>query len=467
MAENEITGLVITGKVVEWATVQRTKDGFRVVASGRTEYEQAKDGTTPISEPATDTEDTPESRLKKALAGLKGLVTVGVQSEQLILRTINLPPVDDDELASMVQLQMDKFSPFPLETMVVSHEVLERRAESHRVLIAGAKLETIEELGKALRSGGVDALRVDAAILGRWRSLQDVGYSAHKGREIVVLLTESHPELMVLQDGIPIVFRSLSDSEGISEAEFAEDTVMTLTQTLMSLELEHGFAGECHVSVWHSGKTPELLAAKLRDCCQCEVALKSIESLPSVSEGLARRAMEQAAAGLDLTPPVWRQAEQARLFKTRMLATIAAVVGLWAVFMIAVFGGLYVENLSLERLKAKKAELDKSAREVRNTKERVVMIGRYMDRSKSSLECLREISLLQPQGVDLTSLAYRKDEDVKLSGEADSANLVYDFKNKLDGSGFFKSSTLDGPRRDPRRSKEIFDMDLMLSGGVK
>ena len=432
------------------------------------EIEPPKKETDPASEPATaKAEDSPEARLKKALAGVKGQVTVGIPSEHLILRTIKLPAVDENELGSMVQLQADKFSPFPIESLVVSHEVLERKTDSCRVLIAGVKLDTVEELGKALDSGGIAPHRVDAAILGTWRLLREAGYSAHNGREIVLLLSDPQPEIMVLQDGLPIVFRSLGDCGGMSEAEFAEETAITVTQTLMSLELEHGFAGKCPVSVWHSGKSPELLAGKLRDCCQGEIALKSLESLPAVSEGLARRAMEQAGTGLDLTPPAWRQAEQARIFKTRMLAATAAVVGLWAVFMIAVFGGLYVENLRLERLKAQKAELDKSAKEVRNIKDRVLMIGRYMDRSRSSLECLRETSMLQPQGVDLTSFTYRKDEDVKLSGEADSANLVYDFKNKLDGSGFFKSTTLDGPRRDARRSKEMFDIDLILQGGAK
>jgi len=98
---------------------------------------------------------------------------------------------------------------------------------------------------------------------------------------------------------------------------------------------------------------------------------------------------------------------------------------------------------------------------------RVFMIKRYMDRSDSALECLREISALQPRGIDLTSFSYRKGETLRISGEAETVDQVYSFKSKLEGSTLFVGAKLQGPRRDRKKRKEVFDIDLRLHGGAQ
>jgi hypothetical protein len=468
MATNDISGILVTAKTIEWTTIRSGKDGLQVAGSGLIELAVRK--TEPVAEGAQADAAVPEileAEPKNDFSAIKGQVTVGIASDNLLLRTVSLPLVEADELAGMVQLQVDKFSPFPIETMVVSHEVLEKRSDSCVVLIAAVKQEIVEEIGKTLKSGGLVPHRVDAAVLGCWRLLRDVGYAAHKGRELMFLLRGQQAELMALQDGIPIVFRSLGSGEGMDQAEFADDVAQAASQTLMSLELDHGAAGRCTISVWHTGDEPKFLIEGIKSSCGGgEIAFKSLDSLPHISEGLARRAAEQVETKLDLMPSAWRDAERSKAVKSRILVAVAAVLGLWLVFMLWAFGGLYVQNWRLSTLKAEKTALDKPAMEVRNIKERVRLVNRYMDRSKSSLECLRMISMLQPYGVDLSlSFTYRKGEGVKISGDAESANLVYDFKNKLDGSGFFTGSSLDGPRLDPRRGRELFDIDLKLPGG--
>jgi hypothetical protein len=467
MATSDISGILVTAKTIEWTTIRSGKDGLQVAGSGLIDLAVRK--KEPVGEAAqagAAVPETPEAEPKNDFSAIKGQVTVGIASDNLLLRTVSLPLVEADELAGMVQLQVDKFSPFPIDTMVVSHEVLEKRSDSCLVLIAAVKQELVEEIGRTLKSGGLVPHRVDAAVLGCWRLLRDAGYAAHKGRELMFLLRGQQAELMALQDGIPIVFRSLGSGEGMDQAEFADDVAQAASQTMMSLELEHGAAGRFTISVWHTGDAPKFVAEGITSSCGGgEIAFKSLDSLPHVSEGLARRAAEQTETKLDLTPSAWRESERSRAFKSKALMGVASVAGLWLVFMLWAFGGLYVQDWRLAALKAEKTALDKPAMEVRNIKERVRLISRYMDRSKSSLECIRMISTLQPYGINLVSFTYRKGEGVKISGDAESANLVYDFKNKLDGCGFFTGSSLDGPRLDPRRGRETFDIDLKMPGG--
>jgi hypothetical protein len=461
MARDEITGLVFADKDAEWVTITRDQEKVEVAGSGRIVLPvaevKAEDGTATVGEAV-------ETPLKGELSALKGQITVGLPSNKLLLRTISLPAVSDDELSSMVQLQVDKFSPFPVESLVISHEILEKRQDTYLVLVAAVKQEIVETIGRTLVTGQLVPSRVDAAILGWWHVFRDSGVTG-KGRELFLLMASSAPELVVLHDGVPLVFRSLGECEGMSEDEVADEAVETVNQTLMSLELEHGLSGTCSVTVLSKGSTSTVLLKKLKNACPCEVTHKSLDGLPTAPEGVARRFLEQGCAGLDLTPPAWRETEKTKLFKKTILTAAMAVLGVWLFTIVVLFGGVYVQELRLASSKKTENELHKSAKDVVTMQNRVRMIRHYMDRSKSSLECLRQISEVQPGGVDLTSFTYRKGEGVKISGEADSANLVYDFKNKLDGSRFFTGSTLDGPRRDQRRSKEMFDIDMKLPGG--
>jgi hypothetical protein len=150
-----------------------------------------------------------------------------------------------------------------------------------------------------------------------------------------------------------------------------------------------------------------------------------------------------------------------------MLAVAVTLVGLWGVAAMGVYGGLRYEESRLAALRAERERWRQPALDVRTLRRRVFMIERYNDFSRSSLECLREICLLQPAGVELTSFTYRKDDSVKLSGRAANVGQVYDFKSKLDASALFGETTLTGPTLDRRTNEQIFGIDIQLPGGEK
>ena len=148
-----------------------------------------------------------------------------------------------------------------------------------------------------------------------------------------------------------------------------------------------------------------------------------------------------------------------------MIRATVAILGLWVLAAAALFGTLAFEKHRINVLQKQKEELTKPAGEVARMKNRVMLVQRYTDRSKSALECLRHISSLLPEGIDLSSFSYRKGEGVKISGDATTVNLVYDFKKQIDDSGFFLGSTLDGPKLDSHKNRQSFDLDMKLAGG--
>jgi len=403
--------------------------------------------------------------LHEAAARLKGCtVSVGLPTDRLLLRVLDLPAVEQDELRGMVALQFDKYSPFPVDTMVLSYEVLRRQDTSSHILMAAVQQSAVDKLGARLREAGLDIDRIDAAILGWWRALVDAGRVPETGRQAFVLLDGNDPEMIVAQEGTPVLFRSLTGLAEVSDADGVAALAEEVSYALMSLERDHGGGAATAIQVGYAGKAePPHLVHALAEACECAAESFPLDDLPRPSEGLARRAaVRTAPAGLDLTPAVWRSAEEAQAFKKKIIGAAGVIVFAWAVGLAVLLGGLQYHRAKLARLEATRDSWRAPALEVREMRRRAFTIQRYTDNEHSALECLRQISAVLPSGIALTSFAYRKGENVRIAGEANAVGVVYALKDSLDRSGFFLESALTGPRRDPRRGKEIFDIDLRL-----
>lgn len=454
MGKELYTGLAIEGETLAWAALQRVREGLQSVAQGRE----------PLPPAATGGEPAPRevrllAGLKSLAPRLKGRLTLGMASEQVLLRVLRLPSVDDAELKGMVAFQAEKLAPFPVDTIVVGHEVLQRGTDASIVLVAAVRIDVVEAVGVALQQAGVVAARVDAAVLGWWRVLQDGGHVAAEGCAVEVLLTATAPLLIVSRQGIPLVFRALP--EEANGAVAVDELVRELGFTLMALELEQGHLDAPRITIWSEEEPRTEWMQALRAEHGDEVRRAALAELAPLGEGLARRGAE--AGTLDLTPESWRHTRASAGFRRRLIQTSGAIVGAWLLVVSVAVGMLALEAYKLARVQGERDTLRKPALAVRETRRRVFMVQQYMDSTNSALECLRAASaLLPPAGIELTAFAFNKGEELKLSGEAQSVALVYEFKTRIDESGLFPVASLQGPRT-AQSGREIFDVILQLA----
>jgi len=137
-------------------------------------------------------------------------------------------------------------------------------------------------------------------------------------------------------------------------------------------------------------------------------------------------------------------------------------LGIWAVFMAVLFSGPVVYKQLTVRARNDSRAHAKEYKRVSDTRERVNLILAYTDRTYSSLEMLRLASACLPQGITLVGFNYRRDDGVKISGEADQPTLVYDFKNAVTEDPLFESVSLAGPSAS--RGKHKFEVDAKFKG---
>lgn len=456
MAEDSITALMPYPGRVEWTTLRRRK-GAVEVAEQRAQALEAADASARAA------------ALKPILGKLKGRVVVALSSEQVLMRIVRLPTTDVAEIAEMASLQVDKFSPFPVEQMAVGQEVLAQHEGGAQVLIAATRAEHVEQLGETLRSAGVQPREVDVAVLGWVRLLKQAGRIPEAGRHLLLVVEERGTELLVVQDGVPVMIRSLGALVGGEPVDAAAELADEINYTLTTLEAEWGRQVPGSLEVWHRRATAPAFLDALRERCDAALVPRILDDLPPLSEGLARRALERGPHMLDLAPAEWR----ATLASKKLQHTLIMAGGIFVLLWLLAVGGL-VAGLSLQKkqLAAARAELlalREPARAVEQLKEQVRSLERYLDPTFSALECLREISVRLPDGVDLTAVSYKKYGQVALRGEADASDPIYDFFQALEQTELFPAVKPEGVTQQQRggRARSQFKLTLELPAEAK
>jgi len=270
MAKPFITGLIVRAGSAEWTTLRPSKVQD-AVSAGKVEFDPLPPaGSADAPGDGRDAAlEAAAGRIRVGCKDAEGPVTLAIASENVLLRALRLPTTDDAEIAGMARLQADKFSPFPIEQMVVSHEVLHKAEDHALVLVAAARQTLIDEAGELLKGAGIVPVRVDAQALGWWRLLRDAGEIREKGRHVVLIVADNRAEAIVFEGGVPIFFRSLGEVSDVAADTVAADLAQELGYTLMSLDLEHGVASERAITVWRHAEARGILEERLAGACSC------------------------------------------------------------------------------------------------------------------------------------------------------------------------------------------------------
>ncbi len=453
----QFISIVYGGRQLEWTVVRRRKDRVEVQDHQQAGLE-APEGATTIA---------PEEwarQIRTRLGHGRGLISAALPTDQVLLRVTDLPSTDRDELAGMVDLQVDKFSPFPVEHMAVSFEVLHTHGTSSRVLIAAVRRDAVEAMADLFHEAGLRLKHIDVEVMGWWYLIRERGDIPTHGRHAMLILGPRSSELIISQAGIPVVIRSLGPAEDPESDEYASELAEETMYSLTSIESEWGGMETPHISVWHQEARPAKIIEKLRQVCEQEVQAHSIEDLPPLSEGLARRCMQDGRT-LDLSLPEWHEAEKFKRARRNLAAATAAILLVWGTVMAALFLVSGYDRKRIDRLTSDIRQLEAPSAEVQDLRRRVQNLEQYADRTHSALECLREVTVNLPSGVDLTSFDYRKNRALTLRGEGNQVTLILDFIDALEKSELFIEVKTEGVTEAPGgRRRPEFRLTARLPG---
>lgn len=421
MRTRSLTGISEHGDTVVWTTLREEKGGWTVVSSNRVK--------------ASGTEEERAAALQPALRALPGDATLALPSSDLLLRVLDLPTADPAEIEGMTALQLDKISPFPVEQMRSSWEILSPGEAGSRVLVAAIPADRIEAYCRPYRKAGLIPARLDARILGWWECLNAAGEIPESGSCAGILADSQSAELLVFQDGTPSVFISLGpvrpDDPEATARDVAEEAAFALDS--LELDLPRGIP----LRVWIlDAPLQSALSARLRKIPGRMIEVRSADALPELSEGLARRSAR--ADRLNLLPAEWRESAARGRARRKLIVSTLWLVGVFALLLLAGALVFSIQQRMTRSLRIRLAALEEPRKEMLALQDRLTALEQYSDPKGSVLESLREIVLALPQGIELTSFSFRKGASVLLRGQAAAPDPVYDFIQALQKSGFFQ-----------------------------
>jgi type IV pilus assembly protein PilM len=107
-------------------------------------------------------------------------VRLGVATQRIVVRTIELPPLDDaKQIAAAVRFQAQEHIPMPLEQAVLAHQALgvvdTADGPRTRVVLVAARRDVVERFHAAARQAGLRPVGIDLSAFAMVRALHDGG----------------------------------------------------------------------------------------------------------------------------------------------------------------------------------------------------------------------------------------------------------------------------------------------------
>ena len=337
-------------------------------------------------------------------------------------------------------------SPFPDEPLTVSCETVSETEKGRVVLAAALPESASDDIADALDAAKLNVTRVDALALGELRALWGA-IQVGAARKLVLLKGVDCISLFVLDDDVPSAVRAIT-----SEGDLRREVMLSL------LEAEDFAGGKPLAEIVVSGDVDVVGLEAFAPVRRIEGAGEE-----AVFAGMADRSAETGA--LDVLPDSWREVLEETRFKAKLKKFLAIAGGIWALVMLVLFGVPVVYGMLTDHQRTLSREHSRQYKAVRETKEKVNLVRKYSDHSRGALEIMLAVSscLPLPEGaetscIELNSWNFKREDGVRFSGEADSAQLVYNFKDALIDSGIFAQVNLQGPSAG-KGNRQRFDID--------
>ena len=388
---------------------------------------------------------------------------------RLLVKMVRVAP-DEDPVAVSEPI-LKQMSPFPDDVLTVSCEIV-RDDEKGRVVIAAALPESAaDDIGEALDAAKLSVVRIDSLVLGQlrgvWRALGE-----SSTRRLVLFDSPDCLSCIVLDSDRPSTIRAITDR-----------TNLWREVTLSLLEAED-FGG--------AKKIDEIVVIKSPDTCVdgdlssehpgigASERLSDLASFAPIRTievgsdaalvGVAERSEDEGA--LNALPESWRELLEETRFKHKLTKHLAIAGGFWLLIMATLFGVPVVYGFMTDHQKSLSKQHQRQYAAVKEMKAKVDLIHKYSDHARGALEIMKALSdRLPPIGsnppaITLSSWSYKRDEGVRVSGEAETADAIYTFKDAMDemtdgedgeGERIFGTVDLNGPNAS--KGGYRFDLD--------
>ncbi len=216
-------------RVVQWRISGHNARSLKSVAAELPEHVSVKDA------------DSLGGFVRQVLSSARIRTTsaiVDIPRDQAVLNTMSLPAADLNDLAGMVQLQIAKELPFPLDDAVVDFAVTQQdsAANSADVLVAAVRFEVMGFYKSVCEQAGLKLDRVGLRPFANMVAVNEMLGAQASGRIMFVDVGPSLTEIGIIRDGVMVFSRAASVSLDEQPADDVADDFDDSLDTMLEEE---------------------------------------------------------------------------------------------------------------------------------------------------------------------------------------------------------------------------------------
>lgn len=377
------------------------------------------------------------------------------------LRTLELPSLDPKEIASMLELQLGKLTPYPRAEMLSAWTTVGVLRDGYTsVLLAVTRKAVIEQVLQFLKAKGVQPQWVGVSTQGLeswWARQGKTADAPAVSGELTALIDVdgASTDCAILSQGRLLFTHSLATGhEQLVSSDQAQLRWVGELVRLPRVLLHEGVSGKISRSVM-TGVTEGLERLAEQLAAQWGVAVELADPLAPFAVAAAvpprvaaSRVSYAALAGalalahppsIDLLPPEVR-VSQALQVRSKHLARLAV-----SLTVLLFLGGLlYVERMLilshyLGQLRQRLAVLEQGSRQVMEREEAMRSVRAWLDPSQSMLQVFDAVAASVVPEITITQLSFQEREPVTIHGKAETMPSAYAFFDRLKQQGAFSN----------------------------
>ena len=370
----------------------------------------------------------------------KKLNIAWLPAEQVFLRVVDLPKCDHAELLSMIELQLEKLSPLPVNQIVWSFEPLPHPTESlQTVIVIIAERNVVEEfLGNRERSGYLpDRLQLPFLhqLPGTTVDHDSAWIYLHPTETQTVGLVAwwiggalRHLNLLHLANGEPGAAALVTQLNNIAWAGELEGWLTSPPRWHLVADRQSAGAWETTLREW-SGESVET----------------SEPISPMALASLSAQSAARAETKVNLLPAEFSARYRQQFVDRLWMRGLGALAVVYVVGVLIYLGAVQVLKLQQTRVEKQVASLSGSYTNALRLKERVRILNEQVNLKYAALDCWKVASELLPPEFTLTSFSFSRGNRLTLRGtsEPDQQVKITEYNShmseaRLNGKPVFK-----------------------------
>jgi hypothetical protein len=375
-------------------------------------------------------------------------------ADQVYLRVVHLPKGEPGELRPMLELQLEKLSPAPVNQVVWTFEPVPHPApELQSAVVILAERQHVEAYLGGLEQQGYLADRLELpwlhwVLTGRPDTDQTCVYLVSRDQRVLCLTAWWYGAALQHLDLFQVDHQPAAPS-GIADQ---------LIRVAWAGEIEGWLTGPPRWRLTTAGDDLDAWVPSLRERLGGELETASAPPLGDLAQVAAQRGVRgEATANLLPAEFVTRFRQQ---FVDRLwMRGLGALILVYLFFVLLYFAGVQVLEHQVGRSQSELASLSGPYTNALQLKQRVQVFAEQAELKYAALNSLRVVSELLPTEITLTSFTFQGGRSLRLTGTVapDQQGRVTEYNEEL------RNATVDGT---PLFDKKKFEAPTIVAQGA-